>query len=162
MRKGQAAMEFLMTYGWAILVVLAAIAALAYFGVLSPDRFIPDKCLVQGGGVSCTEFSATQTGGVGNFGQVKFVLTSGGGKDIGGIQVNLTASPSAASTSCLGASNRTAAGPASIVDGETGTYVVDCTQAIGTKFRGNVKVVFTPTQGQLQQTAVGTISVKPQ
>lgn len=35
-RKGQAAMEFLMTYGWAILVVLAAIGALAYFGVLSP------------------------------------------------------------------------------------------------------------------------------
>jgi uncharacterized protein (UPF0333 family) len=39
MRKGQAAMEFLMTYGWAILVVLAAIGALAYFGVLSPDKF---------------------------------------------------------------------------------------------------------------------------
>ncbi len=32
-KKGQAAMEFLMTYGWAILVVLVAIAALAYFGV---------------------------------------------------------------------------------------------------------------------------------
>lgn len=29
-----------MTYGWAILVVLAAIAALAYFGVLSPDKFL--------------------------------------------------------------------------------------------------------------------------
>jgi hypothetical protein len=27
--------------GWAILVVLAAIGALAYFGVLSPERFIP-------------------------------------------------------------------------------------------------------------------------
>lgn len=44
MKKGQAAMEFLMTYGWAILVVLAAIGALAYFGVLSPDKFLPDKC----------------------------------------------------------------------------------------------------------------------
>ena len=43
MRKGQAALEFLMTYGWAILVVLAAIAALAYFGVLSPDRFLPEN-----------------------------------------------------------------------------------------------------------------------
>ena len=30
-RKSQAAMEFLMTYGWAILVVLVAIGALAYF-----------------------------------------------------------------------------------------------------------------------------------
>lgn len=37
MRKGQAAIEFLMTYGWAILVVLAAIGALFYFGVLGPQ-----------------------------------------------------------------------------------------------------------------------------
>ena len=37
-----------MTYGWAILVVLAAIGALAYFGVLSPDRFLPERCTMQG------------------------------------------------------------------------------------------------------------------
>lgn len=55
MRKGQAALEFLMTYGWAILVVLAAIAALAYFGVLSPDRFLPSKCTLSGG-FSCTQY----------------------------------------------------------------------------------------------------------
>jgi hypothetical protein len=42
-KKGQAAMEFLMTYGWAILVVLAAIAALAYFGVLSPSKLLPER-----------------------------------------------------------------------------------------------------------------------
>ena len=36
-------MEFLMTYGWAILVVLAAIGALAYFGVLSPGNLLPEK-----------------------------------------------------------------------------------------------------------------------
>ncbi|MCC7574591.1 hypothetical protein KO361_03285 [Candidatus Woesearchaeota archaeon] len=42
-KKGQAAMEFLMTYGWAILVVLAAIAALAYFGVLSPANLAPER-----------------------------------------------------------------------------------------------------------------------
>ncbi|MBI2658506.1 hypothetical protein HYX05_00170 [Candidatus Woesearchaeota archaeon] len=47
--KAQAAMEFLMTYGWAILVVLAAIGALAYFGVLSPAKFLPEKCLLEPG-----------------------------------------------------------------------------------------------------------------
>ena len=31
--RAQAALEFLMTYGWAILVVLVSIGALAYFGV---------------------------------------------------------------------------------------------------------------------------------
>lgn len=52
MRKAQAAMEFLMTYGWAILVVLAAIGALAYFGVLNPARLAPDTCTI-GTGFTC-------------------------------------------------------------------------------------------------------------
>ncbi len=52
MKKGQAALEFLMTYGWAILVVLAAIAALAYFGVLNPSKFTPDTCIASSG-VGC-------------------------------------------------------------------------------------------------------------
>jgi hypothetical protein len=41
--RAQAAMEFLMTYGWALLVVLIAIAALAFFGLLNPSRFLPQK-----------------------------------------------------------------------------------------------------------------------
>ncbi|MCF7871936.1 hypothetical protein K9L97_02785 [Candidatus Woesearchaeota archaeon] len=32
-----------MTYGWAILVVLLAIGALAYFGVLSPQTILPER-----------------------------------------------------------------------------------------------------------------------
>ncbi len=36
-------MEFLMTYGWAILVVLAAIGALAATGVLDMGNLAPDK-----------------------------------------------------------------------------------------------------------------------
>ncbi|MGV8141155.1 MAG: hypothetical protein ACP5NW_01795 [Candidatus Woesearchaeota archaeon] len=47
--KGQAALEFMMTYGWAILVVLAAIGALSYFGILNPSRFTPDTCLASSG-----------------------------------------------------------------------------------------------------------------
>ena len=38
-KKGQATMEFLATYGWAILVVLCAIGVLLYFGVIDPDSF---------------------------------------------------------------------------------------------------------------------------
>lgn len=52
LRKGQAALEFMMTYGWAILVVLAAIGALSYFGVLNPTRFAPETC-VGSTGFSC-------------------------------------------------------------------------------------------------------------
>lgn len=47
--SSQAALEFLMTYGWAILTVIAAIGVLAYFGVLSPDNFLPEKCSLPSG-----------------------------------------------------------------------------------------------------------------
>lgn len=57
-RKSQAALEFLMTYGWAILVVLVAVGALAYFGVLSPDKFLPAKCTLQAG-IACLDHKAT-------------------------------------------------------------------------------------------------------
>ena len=39
MKKAQAIMEFLMTYGWAILIVLAGISALAYYEVIPLDGF---------------------------------------------------------------------------------------------------------------------------
>lgn len=55
-RKGQAAMEFLMTYGWALLIVIIVIAALAFFGLLNPGNLLPAKCDL-GPGLSCTEFA---------------------------------------------------------------------------------------------------------
>jgi len=36
MKKAQAAMEFLLTYGWAILIVLVVVASLFFLGVLNP------------------------------------------------------------------------------------------------------------------------------
>ena len=36
MRRGQTALEYLMTYGWALVVIVIVIAALYYFGVFSP------------------------------------------------------------------------------------------------------------------------------
>lgn len=57
-KSGQAAMEFLMTYGWAILVVLVVIGALAYFGILNPQTFLPKRCLL-GSGLSCADAKLT-------------------------------------------------------------------------------------------------------
>jgi len=47
MKKGQAAVEFefLMTYGWAILAAIIAIAVLTYFGVFSPGKYSQQPCL---------------------------------------------------------------------------------------------------------------------
>jgi hypothetical protein len=48
-------MEFLMTYGWAILVVLVVIGVLAYFGIFDPDVLLPEKCAVQQG-INCNDY----------------------------------------------------------------------------------------------------------
>ncbi len=62
MRKsGQAALEFLMTYGWAILVVLVVIGALAYFGVLSPSALLPEKCTITTG-LNCADHIVSDEG----------------------------------------------------------------------------------------------------
>jgi len=50
-RKGQAAMEFLMTYGWAILIVVIAIAALAAFGVF--NRPVQEGCFMESATMAC-------------------------------------------------------------------------------------------------------------
>jgi len=54
-KKAQGALEFLMTYGWAFLVILIMIGALAYFGILNPSKFLPDRCQF-GSQVSCRQF----------------------------------------------------------------------------------------------------------
>ena len=61
-KKAQAAMEFLMTYGWAILVVLIAVGALAYFGAMKPQEFLPEKCVIStGSGLFCDEFTSSSS-----------------------------------------------------------------------------------------------------
>ncbi len=72
-KKGQAAMEFLMTYGWAILAILAAIGALAYFGVLTPTKFLPEKCVFPQG-MACLDFQVEAS-------DAKFVIQPAFGAD---------------------------------------------------------------------------------
>lgn len=84
--KAQAAMEFLMTYGWAIMMVLVVIAALAYFGVLDPSNIIPDRCYF-GEKFDCTDYRFQVSGPVGT---VYVVLTNKYNKvlNISGINIS--------------------------------------------------------------------------
>ncbi|MCX6777790.1 MAG: hypothetical protein NT157_02800, partial [Candidatus Micrarchaeota archaeon] len=52
-RKGQAAMEYLMTYGWAILVIVIVLAALLYLGVFNVRP--PEICTFSPG-ITCKTF----------------------------------------------------------------------------------------------------------
>src|SRR3989344_7933077 len=46
-KRGQAAMEFLMTYGWAILAAIIAIGALASYGAFNPGKFTGNIILAE-------------------------------------------------------------------------------------------------------------------
>lgn len=48
-RRGQAAMEYLMTYGWALLVIVLVLGALIYLQVLNPQSRLQDTCSLQVG-----------------------------------------------------------------------------------------------------------------
>jgi len=60
MKRAQAALEFLTTYGWAFIVILVMIGALAYFGVLSPSKITPNRCIVEAG-FECKDFRIGDT-----------------------------------------------------------------------------------------------------
>jgi len=89
-KKSQAAMEFLMTYGWALLVVLIAIAALAFFGLLNPARFLPEKCEIAPG-LTCMGFTASTDGESGSEDSyVTILLNNGIGMSMENLVLNVT------------------------------------------------------------------------
>jgi len=59
--KAQAALEFLTTYGWAFLVILIMIGTLAYFGILSPSKLLPNRCNM-GTEFQCIDYRIIESG----------------------------------------------------------------------------------------------------
>lgn len=58
-RKSQVAMEFLSTYGWALLAMLVAIGALVYFRVFDVSMLLPEKCTLSNN-IGCEDFKLNQ------------------------------------------------------------------------------------------------------
>lgn len=44
MKKGQGALEYLMTYGWALLIIVVVGAALYALGILNPASYVKSTC----------------------------------------------------------------------------------------------------------------------
>jgi hypothetical protein len=141
-KKAQAAMEFLMTYGWAILVVLAAIGALAYFGVLSPDRFLPEKCTLPSG-IACLDHKYEAGTGI------QMSIQNGAGFDMTGVSVSVNG------TGCVGSDNSTAA----LTNGQKATFTISCTPTSG-KFKGDVTVAYTNQATSMTHSKIGEVIVK--
>ena len=141
MKKSQAALEFIMTYGWAILVVLVAIGALAYFGVLSPDKFLPARCTLQAG-LACTDHKVTAT-------TLDVVFRNSYGYDI-----TVTDVKAQQCTAQTGLSN-------SVSNGATKQYTFVCVNS-GSKYNGQVNISYTTPAdyGSLNHSNQGQITTK--
>jgi len=61
-RKGQAAAEYLVTYGWALLALVVIIAIILSTGVFNPSYFISEECVLQPD-IACTGHQMYRTGG---------------------------------------------------------------------------------------------------
>ena len=144
MKKSQAALEFLMTYGWAILVVLVAIGALAYFGVLSPDKFLPAKCTLQAG-IACLDHKATATG-------VTVRITNSLGFDIDTVSVRAGDCGDYPITAG-------STGQATLANGGSFTYFIPCT-LIGSKYNKQLNLSYRVTETTITHNNVGQITTR--
>jgi len=147
MKKAQAAMEFLMTYGWAILVVIISIGALAYFGAMKPQEFLPEKCVIStGSGLFCDEFTSSSSANTVTL-RVKNILTESAWVD----------SVSLDSPSC----SYSTADTQIAADGTT-DFALSCSGGLtsGDKIKGTVTVLYTTgaTSGEgLQKSTTGEL-----
>jgi len=125
-KRGQAAMEFLMTYGWAILAAVIAIGVLAYFGVFSPSRYVQEMCTISPP-FGCNDDTTIISAADG----IDLVIMNGGGYDY-----NLT---SVAITNC--GSNGTAM---EIQPGQDLTVEIVCDPVLiqDSQYRGAVTVTY--------------------
>ena len=61
-KKGQAAAEYLVTYGWALLLLVAVIAIILSTGIFNPSYFISEECVLQPD-IACTGYQMYRMGG---------------------------------------------------------------------------------------------------
>jgi len=140
-KRGQSATEFLMTYGWAILVVVVAIAALAYFGVLSPDQFLPEKCTLPPG-LACIDHKITTS-------SVQLYLQNSMGYDITINSINLTDK-----SGCINSSS------VDLVNGAEILYTIGCSSTSGSKFKSDIKISYVNSATNISHSKVGNIVAK--
>jgi hypothetical protein len=140
-KKGQAAMEFLMTYGWAILAAIIAIGVLAYFGVFNPGRFVQDSIFIAaplGGNAQQVNSSA-----------VTLDIQNGAGE-----RINIT-------TVTVGSCPIYTYGQ--YVTAESNAVIsVPCTLTSGDTFRGDITIKYLRQSTTLESKTTGTITAKVQ
>jgi hypothetical protein len=175
-RKGQTAMEYLMTYGWAILVIMVVLAVLFYLGILNPKSMAPTQCSFPAG-FTCITWKLYTTG------QLYLKIGQGTGKTINitgfrctmnasfvpGQRVNFTYGSATAPGPITGEITVPSASQALISDPNTAAINFTCMQdnsnspatgSIGDTYNGKLFLNYTELDTSIQRITTGSISAK--
>jgi len=135
-KKAQVAMEFLMTYGWAILIVLIVLAALFFLGVFNPR--IANTCLAPAPFV-CTDVKVSGT-------TLTLVVGASG---------TFSAGPSIAGAGATvnGQASTAGGGTISTIIPTAMTFTIP-SQTVGSRFTGVATVAYTQTGGTSHTTTI--------
>ena len=140
--KAQAAMEYLMTYGWALLVIVIVLGSLFYLGVFNPQTNIQDSCSIPGE-ISC-EIMGLSEDGVLNIKLTNLQPAQLSNVEIGWVDDN----------EVLYKSN-----PQSLNIGETKIFTLKTQEkgSIGNSKQGKIQVSYSTGTSDLKKTLTGTI-----
>ncbi|MBX4196287.1 hypothetical protein KW805_01740 [Candidatus Pacearchaeota archaeon] len=151
MKKGQAAMEFLMTYGWAIMVAIIVVGVLGYYGVFSPGKYITGSAILNPPFYmnAWSVVSDADTITPGDQSEVNIEIKNNGGSnyDVRSVAV----------VGCGLNDTQT-----TILTGKTQAFNIPCTSPLvnGENFKGDVTVVYTKSGSSIESTSTGTIAEK--
>ncbi len=165
-KRGQAALEFLMTYGWAILAAIIVIGVLAYFGVFSPGKFVPEATVVNPpfyANAWNIDSDAANNGATPPLplGVISIEVQNNGGEDLTVEGFRLT-SMKCGTLACDVTNSSLATSTVSIPTGDSAVLAVACpVKLVATDIcKGEVTITYKKSSGTLQLTSSGTIAAK--
>jgi hypothetical protein len=148
-RKGQAALDFMMTYGWAIVLVVIIAIALFAMGIFDPSNFMGSKA-AGFAGVTVTGWSMDNTGTL----TMKVVNNVGNPIRLNSINVTIA-----------GVSQLVSVTNATLAVGETSPMLSSAaaafgTPATGTGYSAKVNIKYTDVNAGFPYTSSGTLTGK--
>jgi len=151
--KAQSAMEYLMTYGWAILIISVVLGALYMMGLFNPSTFISSQCIFPAE-FSCLNSYMSSSGIL----SVNIEQSSSSPINITAIGCNTNATTS----------DMVKESPAMYVPiGQNVTFSIQCYSAgspysgtVGSVFHGYILLNYTNVQTGFNHTTIGTLLQK--
>ncbi len=80
-KRGQAGLEYLVTYGWAILAIVIIAGVLWYFGIFNPSKFSEERQCGGGAAFQCLDYRVNTSG------TLTIVLGNKAGGSVSGVNI---------------------------------------------------------------------------